>query len=96
MSPVQRQTSATMLGNLIVSSVLKSFVVVPSALVVWESWPNQTEPSETTSWTTMPEPSLRTSEMSRSVRRCSSAVSNWPSASAGNAVYSPSVAKIQG
>jgi hypothetical protein len=32
--------SATALGNLIVSSVLKSFVFVPSAAVVCESWPN--------------------------------------------------------
>ena len=35
LSPVQRHTSATALGNLIVSSVLKSLVLVPSAAVVW-------------------------------------------------------------
>ena len=85
-----------MLGNLIVSSVLKSFVLVPSGFVVCESWPNQTEPSATVSCTTMPERLLSTSEMSRSVRRWSSAVWNWPSATAANAVYSPSVAKIHG
>ena len=39
-SPVQRQISATMLGNLIVSSVLKSFAMLPSGFVVCESWPN--------------------------------------------------------
>ena len=55
LSPVQRHTNATALGNLIVSSVLKSLVLVPSAFVVWLSWPNHTEPSETVSWTTTPE-----------------------------------------
>ena len=69
LSPVQRHTSATALGNLIVSSVLKSLVLVPSGLVVWLSWPNYTEPSETVSWTTIPERLLRMSEMSRSARR---------------------------
>ena len=96
LSPVQRQMSATALGNLIVSSLLKSLVLVPSAAVVCESWPNQIDPSETASCTTTPERSLRMSEMSRSVRRWSSATSNWPSAMAAKFVYSPSVAKIHG
>ena len=39
LSPVQRHTSATALGNLTVSSVLKSLVTVPSAATVWLSWP---------------------------------------------------------
>jgi hypothetical protein len=88
--------SATALGNLTVSSVLKSLVFVPSAAVVCESWPNQIEPSETASWTTMPERLLSTSEMSRRARRWSLAVSNCPSATAAKFVYSPSVAKIHG
>ena len=32
-SPVQRQTSATAAGNLRISSVLKSYAIVPSAFV---------------------------------------------------------------
>ena len=39
LSPVQRQTSATALGNFTSSSVLKSFTVVPSSLTVLESCP---------------------------------------------------------
>ena len=39
LSPVQRHTSATALGNLTVSSVLKSLVTVPSAATDWLSWP---------------------------------------------------------
>ena len=94
--PGPRQLSATAPGNLIVSSLLKSFVLVPSAAVVCESWPNQIDPSDTASWTTIPDPSLSTSEMSRSVRRWSLATSNWPRATAAKFVYSPSVAKIHG
>jgi hypothetical protein len=85
--------SATALGNLTVSSVLKSLILVSGFT---ESWPNQIDPSETASCTTIPERLLRTSEMSRSVRRWSLAVSNWPSATAAKFVYSPSVAKIHG
>jgi hypothetical protein len=94
-SPVQRQMSATALGNLIVSSLLKSLVRTPLTTDC-ESWPNQIEPSETASCTTMPDRSLRTSEMSRSARRWSLATSNWPRATAAKFVYSPSVAKIHG
>ena len=96
LSPVQRQIRATALGNLIVSSLLKSLVLVPSVAVVWESWPNQIDPSDTASCTTTPERLLRTSEMSRSVRRWSLATSNCPRAMAAKFVYSPSVAKIHG
>ncbi len=96
LSPVQRHTSATALGNFTVSSVLKSFVFVPSGFVVTLSWPKYTEPSDTVSCTTIPELWLRMSEMSRSAIRWSSIVWNWPSATAANAVYSPSVANIHG
>ena len=68
LSPVQRHTRATALGNLTVSSVLKSLVVTPP-VVVRLSWPKYTEPSDTVSCTTIPEPGLRISEMSRSARR---------------------------
>ena len=69
LSPVQRQTSATVLGNFTVSSVLKSLVFVPSGLVVCESWPNQTEPSDTVSCATTPDRLFRMSETSRNARR---------------------------
>ena len=95
-SPVQRHTSATALGNLTVSSVLKSYVVVPSGFVCRESWPNQIDPSATASCTTTPLPGLRISEMSRSARRWSSIARNCPTATLANAVYSASVPKIQG
>ena len=97
LSPVQRQRSATALGNLTVSSVLKSYLTSPVAGSVWrESLPNQIEPSEITSCVTTPERSLRMSEISRSARRWSSIASNWPTATLANAVYSPSVANIHG
>ena len=91
MSPVQRQISATALGNLTVSSVLKSFVPF-----VLESCPNQIEPSVTDSCTTTPERLFRMSDTSRSARRWSSAVWNCPSATAAKFVYSPSVANSHG
>ena len=50
-SPVQRQIRATALGYLTVSSVLKLYALAG----VPKSWPNQFEPSEITSWVTMPE-----------------------------------------
>jgi hypothetical protein len=84
--------SATALGNLTVSSVLKSF----TPLGLTESWPNQIDPSVTASWTTMPDRSFRTSETSRSARRWSLATSNWPRATAAKFVYSPSVANSHG
>ena len=97
LSPVQRQTSATALGNLTVSSVLKSyFHSFVSASKRRESRPNQFEPSEITSCVTTPEPSLRISDTSRSPRRWSLICSNWPTATLANAVYSPSVANIHG
>ncbi len=61
-----------------------------------ESWPNQIEPSETASWATTPERSLRMSEMSRRPTRWSLICSNWPTATLAKAVYSPSVANIHG
>jgi hypothetical protein len=67
-----------------------------SGSVVRESWPNQIDPSETTSWVTTPERSLRRSEMSRSARKWSLIGANCPTATLANAVYSPSVANIHG
>ena len=61
-----------------------------------ESSPNQFEPSEITSWVTMPDPSLRISDTSRRPIRWSLIASNWPMATLANAVYSPSVANIHG
>ena len=85
-SPVQRQISATVLGNLTVSSVL------PGSLF----WPNQFAPSAVISCVTLPERSLTMSEMSRSARMWSSIALNWPVVTLANAVYSASVAKIHG
>ena len=97
LSPVHLQMSATALGNLTVSSVLKSYFVSPVAGSMWrESLPNQIEPSEITSWVTTPERSLRMSEIWRNARRWSLIASNWPTATLANAVYSPSVANIHG
>ncbi len=95
-SPVQRQTSATAAGNLRISSVLKSYEIVPSGFVRRPSRPNQIEPSDTTSWTTTPERALSWSEMSRSARRWSSIASNWPSETEACAVYSPSTPNSHG
>ena len=95
-SPVQRHSSATVLGNFTVSSVLKLYVVVPSGLVLRESWPYQIEPSEMTSCVTTPERLLRRSEMSRSARRWSLIASNCPTDTDANAVYSASVPKSHG
>ena len=86
LSPVHRQTSATALGNLALSSVLPA-----SALV-----PKYTWPSGVTSWTTLPEWLLTISLTSRSARRWFSIAVNWPAATAANAVYSPSVANSHG
>ncbi len=85
-SPVQRQISATALGNLAVSSVLPA-----SALA-----PKYTEPSVTTSWTTLPEESLSLIDASLRPRRCSLIGSNWPRATDAKAVNSPSVANSHG
>jgi hypothetical protein len=85
-SPVQRQTSATALGNLAVSSVLPASA----------SAPKYTEPSVMTSCTTLPLEPLMTMLASLSARRCASIGSNWPSATEANAEYSPSVANIHG
>jgi hypothetical protein len=85
-SPVQRQTSATVLGSLAVSSVLPGSA----------SAPKYTVPSVTTSCTTLPLSPLRTWLTSRSARRWSLIGSNWPSATDANAVYSPSVANSHG
>src|SRR5215218_843106 len=90
-SPVQRQISATALGNLTISSVLKSGL--PSVNV---PLPCQTEPSATTSCTTTPEPSLSTSDTSRSARMWFLIDSNCPSVTFACAVYSPSVANSHG
>ena len=86
LSPVQRQISATALGNLVVSSVLPG-----SAF-----WPNHIEPSETNSCPTLPERPLTMSDASRSARMWSSIGPNWPIATIGNAVYSPSVPNSHG
>ncbi len=86
LSPDQRQTVATAIGNLAVSSVF------PAAA----RSPKYTEPSVTTSWATLPLSPLRTRLTSRSARMWSSIGPNWPRATAGNAVYSPSVANSHG
>ena len=49
-----------------------------------------------TSCTTLPESPLMTSETSRSAIAWSLIASNWPTATAANAVYSPSVANSHG
>ena len=53
-----------------------TYAVEPSAFVERESWPNQIDPSETTSWVTTPERSLRMPDTSRNARRCSLIASN--------------------
>ena len=83
LSPVQRQIRATALGNLAVSSVLPA-----SALD-----PKKTEPSVTTSCTTLPEFPLSMRLTFRSARRWSFMGSNCPAATLAKAVYSPSVPK---
>ena len=92
-SPVQRQIRATALGNFTVSSVLKLYAPVVG---LRESWPNQFEPSEITSWVTMPDPLLRISDTSRRSSMWSLICSNWPMVTLANAVYSASVANIHG
>src|SRR6266498_1912906 len=69
-SPVQRQTSATALGNLALSSVLPG-----SALV-----PKYTCPSGVTSCTILPERAFTRSLTSRRARRWSLIGPNWPAA----------------
>ena len=95
-SPVQRQISATAAGNLTISSVLKSNAAAPVEPALRSSLPYQMEPSATTSWTTTPEPSLRSSEMSRSARMWSLIGPNCPSATDACAVYSPSTPNSHG
>ena len=85
-SPVQRQSSATALGNFVVSSVLPGSASVPK----------YTEPSVTTSWTTLPLSPLIARLTSRRARRWSTIGSNWPSATLAKAVYSPSVPNSHG
>jgi hypothetical protein len=86
LSPVQRQMSATALGNFAVSSVL------PGS----SSAPKKTVPSDTTSWTTLPVVPFSFRLTSRRARMWSSMGSNWPRATEANAVYSPSVENSHG
>ena len=75
-----------MLGNFTVSSVLPA---------LWFE-PKYTSPVGVTSCATLPLRLFRRSLMSRSARRCSFTVSNWPAATAAYEVYSPSVANSHG
>ena len=86
LSPVQRHSNATALGNLAVSSVLPGLVLEPK----------YTSPVGITSCTTLPLPSFIRSLTSRSACRWVRTMSNCPAATLANAVYSPSVPKIHG
>src|ERR1700730_3710426 len=81
LSPVQRHTIATALGNLAVSSMSPG----------WLFTPKYTEPSVTVSCTTLPESWLAITLTWARARRPASAVSNCPAASRAKTVYSWSV-----